>query len=656
MHQLRVTKRQEAVLHSQERGAVVRPDRQHDRDKERLLPEEDPVLRELGISGAEGRVKASRRAKYRQVEEFLRLLDATVADALAAGHLRRPTAADPLRVVDLGCGNAYLTFAAHRFLTARRGLPVAVTGVDTRQQSHDHNSELAGALAADARFVVGSIAEARLEQPPEVVLALHACDTATDEALARAVEWAAPVVLAAPCCHHDVAAQLRRAPTPAPYAALTRDGILRERFADTLTDALRSLLMRRRGYRVDVVQFVESRHTPRNTMLRAVRTGASAGEEVRAGVRRAGLRLVAAAPPRGAARRGRVGRGVIGLREAGVTALLALPFSLGAAAGPAAQEGRELCRVTDQEVVEASGLVATASPPEGVLVTVNDSGDEGRVFALDAGSCATVGVTRWAEEPEDVEALAPGPVGRTGDTRGVWVGDIGDNPGTRSEVRVGLVPVAEGDRDASPQWTALRYPDGPRDAEALLRHPGSGRLVVVSKRVVGGAFYAVPDRVAPGEVGEMRRLGAAPSLVTDGAFWPDGRHLVLRNYARATVYSWPGLDQVAAFPLPAQPQGEALAVTPDGRVLVASEGRDQPVLEVRPPADVRAVLEGDGEASPAPGGDESASPTPAVPGEAAGPATTDREEGLPWPGMVLAAGGVLALLAAGAYLGRRPGG
>lgn len=277
VHQVRVTKRLEAVLHTQDREAAVRPSRQHDRDKDRLLPGDDPVLRQLGLADADGRIKPSRQAKYRQVEEFLRLLDATLSQAFEQGHLRRPTPDDPLRVADLGCGNAYLTFAAHRFLTAVRSLPVTMTGVDVRQQSHDHNTDLAGVLEADARFVVGSIAGARVEPTPEVVLALHACDTATDEALARAIAWETPVVLAAPCCHHDVAAQLRAAPTPSPYAELTRHGILRERFADTLTDALRASLVRLQGYRVDVVQFVESRHTPRNTMLRAVRTGGPVG-------------------------------------------------------------------------------------------------------------------------------------------------------------------------------------------------------------------------------------------------------------------------------------------------------------------------------------------------------------------------------------------
>ena len=196
-----------------------------------------------------------------------------MTDAIGKGHLRRPTPEDPLRVVDLGCGNAYLTFAAHRYLTSVRGLPVRVTGVDVKPQSRDHNAALGADLGIDADFVVGSIQDARLDPPPEVVLSLHACDTATDDALARAVEWQAPLVLAAPCCHHDIAAQLRKHATPEPYAMLTRHGILRERFADTLTDALRASLLRLAGYRVEVVQFVESQHTPRNTMLRAIRTG-----------------------------------------------------------------------------------------------------------------------------------------------------------------------------------------------------------------------------------------------------------------------------------------------------------------------------------------------------------------------------------------------
>ena len=281
-HQVRVTKKLEALVHTTERSEEVEIDRGHDRDKERMLAEDDPVFKALGLTDAQGRLKPSRHAKYRQVEEFLRLLDTSLSEAIEKRHLRRPTAAEPLRIADLGCGNAYLTFAAQRFLTEVRGLPVLLTGVDVKEQSREHNAALAGELGVEAEFVVGSISGAVLDPAPEVVLALHACDTATDEALARAVEWGAQLVLAAPCCHHDIAAQLRRSPTPAPYALLTRHGILRERIADTLTDGLRASLMRLQGYRVDVMQFVESQHTPRNTMLRAVRTaGPVTGGNVR---------------------------------------------------------------------------------------------------------------------------------------------------------------------------------------------------------------------------------------------------------------------------------------------------------------------------------------------------------------------------------------
>jgi hypothetical protein len=272
-HQLRVTKKGDAVVHSRARTEEAAVDRDHDRDKSRLLPEDDPVFRALGLSDHEGRMKPSRQGKYRQVEEFLRILDASISDALAKGHLRTPTADEPLQIVDLGCGNAYLTFVTHRFLSHVRGLPVHLTGIDQREQSRTHNEKIAGELGVDATFVASSIGDAQPGVRPDVVLALHACDTATDDALARAVEWQTPLVLAAPCCHHDIAAQLRAHPTPEPYAMLTRDGILRERLADTLTDGLRASLLRSQGYRVDVMQFVGSQHTPRNTLVRGVRTG-----------------------------------------------------------------------------------------------------------------------------------------------------------------------------------------------------------------------------------------------------------------------------------------------------------------------------------------------------------------------------------------------
>lgn len=277
--QLRVTKRGKAQVHETTAPAadarVVST--AHDRTKARLLPSEHPVWGVVGIADAQGQVKPSKMRKYRQVEEFLALLGPRVEELLASGNVHEPSAAHPLRVVDLGCGNAYLTFAAYAYLSSVRGWPTRICGVDVRPDSRDRNVLKAQELgwSPEMTFVAAVNADADVDTilggPPDVVLSLHACDTATDEALSRAVRWNAPLVLGAPCCHHDIQRQLRTAATPEPYSAVTRYGILRERLADVLTDTFRASLLSIQGYRVDVVQFVESQHTPRNTMLRAVR-------------------------------------------------------------------------------------------------------------------------------------------------------------------------------------------------------------------------------------------------------------------------------------------------------------------------------------------------------------------------------------------------
>ncbi|MDI1460177.1 methyltransferase [Catellatospora sp. KI3] len=248
--------RKGAVLH---RGAAVAApaDTGHDRAKEHLLDPGDPLYDVIGGDAA----------KRRQVDAFLRALAATLPDP---AQLPRP-----LRVVDLGCGNAYLTFAAYRYLSGQ-GVDVRLTGVDIRPDQRERNTALARRLGWDdhVTFVAGSIADAPVESA-DVVLALHACDTATDDALARAISWDARWILAAPCCHKDISRQLRRRPPEGAYAMLTEHGILRERFADVLTDTVRAALLRRHGYAVEVVEFIDSAHTPRNAMIRARRTGAA---------------------------------------------------------------------------------------------------------------------------------------------------------------------------------------------------------------------------------------------------------------------------------------------------------------------------------------------------------------------------------------------
>jgi SAM-dependent methyltransferase len=265
--QVRITKKGDAQVHrAAAEPRTAEAPAGHDRAKQWLLDPGDPLFTVVGGTAA----------KRRQVDAFLRALAATLPDDPA----ELPT---PLRVVDLGCGNAYLTFAAYRYLTDR-GVDVQVVGVDVRDDQRVRNSAVAADLgcAENVRFVAGTIEDAVVEPAPDLVLALHACDTATDQALARAVRWQARWVLAAPCCHHDIAAQLKRGTAPAPYDALTRHAILRERYADVLTDALRASLLRLHGYRVDVVEFVDSAHTPRNLLLRARRTDAAPADDQRA--------------------------------------------------------------------------------------------------------------------------------------------------------------------------------------------------------------------------------------------------------------------------------------------------------------------------------------------------------------------------------------
>jgi SAM-dependent methyltransferase len=274
---LRYTKKGKALLH---RGTESREqDTGHDRHKDRLLDPAAPFLTVLGISDRHGRVKPSRQSKYRQVEEFCKILAPAVDDAISAGRIPGDRS---LHVVDLGCGNAYLTLAAYHLLT-ERGHDVRLTGIDHSAKARVRNTRITEELgwSEHVTFVDATIADAEPATPPDVVLALHACDTATDDALARAVGWQAPLVLAAPCCHHDLQRQLKAADPPSPYALMTRYGIVRERFADVLTDALRASVLRQLGYRVEVMQFVDSAHTPRNLMLRATRTGAPADDTAR---------------------------------------------------------------------------------------------------------------------------------------------------------------------------------------------------------------------------------------------------------------------------------------------------------------------------------------------------------------------------------------
>lgn len=199
--------------------------------------------------------------KYRQVEEFLRILEPSL-----------PEKKEKLSIVDLGCGHAYLTFATHQYLR-KSGIDAHVIGIDVRENSRDRNNAIAKKLGItdSIEFRAEEISETKIESA-DIAIALHACDTATDDAIAWGVQHGVQLLLIAPCCHHDLQVQIQDIPEPWPM--LTRHGIMRERLGDLLTDSFRTQILKLLGYRVDAIEFVGGEHTPRNLMIRATKTGA----------------------------------------------------------------------------------------------------------------------------------------------------------------------------------------------------------------------------------------------------------------------------------------------------------------------------------------------------------------------------------------------
>jgi hypothetical protein len=314
------------------------------------------------------------------------------------------------------------------------------------------------------------------------------------------------------------------------------------------------------------------------------------------------------------------------MRERYLLGLTATPFLVASLLSGAAPGGDQVTRFQDPDLVESSALLVV----DGRLVTTNDSGDTGRLFTVDPRTGQTTKVTQWSDDPADVEALAPAGDGA------VWVGDIGDNTASRDSVSVTRVDVV-GDQPPGPTYD-LTYPKGPRDAESLLCDPATGRLYVISKGVFGGTVYAAPARLSSAHPNRMTEVGPSLAIANDAAFFPDGQHIIVRNYSEAAVYTWPDLENVGTFGLPDQQQGEGIAVADDGTIYASSEGIRAPVLRIVLPQKVRAAMT---PPSPPASPTASASPT-AGPGKRVG---TELPEVTPGdrPAWGWALGGVLGL-------------
>ncbi len=261
---VQITSKGKAILH-RDKATMARnePLLAHDLSKKLFIPADKPdsFLQATGIMDDQGRVRPSMQGKFSQINEFLKLLEHT-------GELER-FEKTPVNILDCGCGSAYLAFAAYHYLNDVRAIPAHLTGIDTNAtliQKDIRQSEELG--FSNTCFRISAIIDYVPQELPDIVLALHACDTATDEAIYQGIVSQSRLIMCAPCCHHHLNQQLHAA---RPFTPIFQDGILKQRLSDILTDTFRALVLRIMGYKTDVVEFVSPEHTDKNLMIRAVR-------------------------------------------------------------------------------------------------------------------------------------------------------------------------------------------------------------------------------------------------------------------------------------------------------------------------------------------------------------------------------------------------
>lgn len=233
----------------------------HNRTKNYILKEGIPVpfLIDLGVQTTDGRIIRSRYDKYKQINRFLEFIE----DILPALDKNRE-----LRIIDFGCGKSYLTFAIYYYLHELKGRDVAITGLDLKEDVIARCNELCHKYGYQKlEFIKGDIAEYEKGTGVDMVVTLHACDTATDYALKKAVTWGAKVILSVPCCQHEVNREI----SCEKLKPILQYGIVKERISALITDALRADLLKTEGYETDLLEFIDMEHTPKNILIRAVK-------------------------------------------------------------------------------------------------------------------------------------------------------------------------------------------------------------------------------------------------------------------------------------------------------------------------------------------------------------------------------------------------
>lgn len=241
----------------------------HNRQKSYILKEGSPVpfLVDLGVMTKEGRIVNSRYDKYRQINRFLEFIE----DILPNLNQEEETT-----IIDFGCGKSYLTFAMYHYLKVLKEYPVRIIGLNLKQDVIDHCSRLAMQYGYEGLdFYHGDIASYEGVDHVDMVVTLHACDTATDFALKKAVDWGAKVILSVPCCQHELAKQI----SCDIQKPVLQYGLIKERMAALYTDAIRAQVLERCGYRTQILEFIDMEHTPKNILIRGIRQGRKAANE-----------------------------------------------------------------------------------------------------------------------------------------------------------------------------------------------------------------------------------------------------------------------------------------------------------------------------------------------------------------------------------------
>ncbi len=274
-------------------GKVMHLSQPHDRQKNYLLKEGTSVnfLVQLGIMTPDGKVHAQKYSKFRQINRFLEYVDDILPELVGQTELMAhaesqesgtqtetaPAESRALEIVDFGCGKSYLTFAVYYYLTAIKGLNAHITGIDLKKDVIQHCKQLASDCGYKGmEFICGDVADFKGGEHPDLVITLHACDTATDYALSYAVKNEAKCILSVPCCQHELNSLLKKRVPDNAFSTMFKYGIIKERLSALATDVMRAELLEKHGYSVQILEFIDMEDTPKNLLIRAVKRDKSA--------------------------------------------------------------------------------------------------------------------------------------------------------------------------------------------------------------------------------------------------------------------------------------------------------------------------------------------------------------------------------------------